>query len=545
MKNYLNYILLTVVAMVCSCSSDSPGNIEPRLLTLPATGISRTEATLSGKCSVADGVDMPRLWFSYGSDESMSKRLDVVDAPDGNVSLHLSGLTAGTTYHYMLRGTNGTATLSGQMLSFATLPNNRPTVSKVQVLSSGPMSLIVGYSIVDDGGDRIMASGCRIVRSDGTDSDEKTFVQTEDVPDEKGMMRLRIDGLQPDVTYTIKPFAANRNGEAVGEALQHTTSWAIVLGEAGILATLIGNDANKYTNISLAGPLNGDDLCMLRRMAGRDTEGNPTDGQLADIDISGANIVAGGGEYGESRFTEDGVVGIGLFRSCTILKNIKLPIGAVRIDKEAFNGCTALQSITIPASVGKIVPSAGCTSLASIEVSAANEHYTSVDGVLMSSDCRSIIWFPMGKKGEYTLPSTVEAVGDYAFRDCNIEKFVFADGLTKIGQCAFYNSKVREVVLPSTLKQLPSGLFQKCAHLTTVHLGKDIELLPEYVFDGCPLSDIYVNAPIPPVCYKNTFATTGTDFTKTCRVHVPRGSKAYYRSSKQWAVFENIVDDIL
>ena len=152
-----------------------------------------------------------------------------------------------------------------------------------------------------------------------------------------------------------------------------------MLGEAGILATLIGNDANKYTNISLAGPLNGDDLCMLRRMAGRDTEGNPTDGQLADIDISGANIVAGGGEYGESRFTEDGVVGIGLFRSCTILKNIKLPIGAVRIDKEAFNGCTALQSITIPASVGKIVPSAGCTSLASFEVSAANEHYTSVE----------------------------------------------------------------------------------------------------------------------------------------------------------------------
>lgn len=77
------------------------------------------------------------------------------------------------------------------------------------------MSLIVGYSILDDGGDRIMASGCRIVRSDGTDSDEKTFVQTEDVPDEKEMMRLRIDGLQPDVTYTIKPFAANRNGEAV------------------------------------------------------------------------------------------------------------------------------------------------------------------------------------------------------------------------------------------------------------------------------------------------------------------------------------------
>ena len=38
------------VVTVCSCSSDSPYNFEPRLQTLPATDISRTEATLSGKC---------------------------------------------------------------------------------------------------------------------------------------------------------------------------------------------------------------------------------------------------------------------------------------------------------------------------------------------------------------------------------------------------------------------------------------------------------------------------------------------------------------
>lgn len=542
MKNYLIYILLAVVATLCSCSSDSPDNVEPRLLTLSATDITRTEATLSGKCSVADGVAMPRLWFSYGSDESMTAKADAADPTDGNVSLHLSGLTAGTTYYYILRGTNGTAQLSGEMLSFTTQPNDRPTIGKAEVLSSGPMSVIVGYSIADDGGDRIIKSGCRVVRSDQGGSDEKIYVQS-DKADENGMFRLCIDGLQPNVAYTIRPFAANRNGETVGEALQHTTSSAIVLGEAGILAKLIGNDADKYTSISLAGPLNGDDLRTLRSMAGRDSEGNPTDGQLADIDISGASIVAGGGEYGESRFTEDGVVGTGLFRSCTALKSIKLPIGAVRIDKEAFNGCTALHSITIPASVSQILPSAGCTSLERIDVSAANEHYTSIDGVLMSGDGSSIVWFPTGKKGEYTLPSTIESVGDYAFRESSVEKFVFADGLTKLGMCAFYNSKVKEVVLPSTLKQLPSGLFQKCSHLTTVRLGKKVDIINEYVFDGCPLTDIYIGAALPPVCYDNTFANVATDFLKTCRVHVPKGREEYYRAKSYWDQFENIIDD--
>ena len=87
------------VVMVCSCSSDSPYNLEPRLQTLPAMDISRTEATLSGKCVKEKGVDMPSLWFSYGNDESMSERQEVQADADGNVSMRLSTLTAGTTYY--------------------------------------------------------------------------------------------------------------------------------------------------------------------------------------------------------------------------------------------------------------------------------------------------------------------------------------------------------------------------------------------------------------------------------------------------------------
>ena len=156
----------------------------------------------------------------------------------------------------------------------------------------------------------------------------------------------------------------------------------------------------------------------------------------------------------------------------------------VRIEKDAFLNCSSLRSIVIPASVNDIVPSAGCTSLENISVSEANTAFASRDGVLMSRDGKSILWFPMGKRGEYSLPATVTAIGAYAFRDCSIEKFVFPAGLAKIGECAFYNSKVKEVVLPSTLKLLPTGVFQKCASLKTVRLGDDVELLSDRVFDG-------------------------------------------------------------
>ena len=546
MFNRLYITFVAVVALLCSCSSDKPDSLEPHLQTLSATDITRTEATISGRCQTDNGVEMPQLWFRYGADESMSERSEALEAADGSVSMRLRNLTAGTTYYYMLQGGNGTAVLSGETLNFTTLPNLQPTIGDVKVLSSSPMSVIVGYRIADDGGDEIAESGCRISRQDGaamSDGEKETTIMQTDAVGADGFYRLRIGNLQPSTAYAICPFAKNRNGEAVGEPLSFTTPTAVVLDEAGMLSVVIGDDIYKYTTISIAGPLNGDDLRTLRHMAGRGIDGGATNGRLADIDISGARIVAGGGVYDAARYSEDDVVGVGLFAACNNLKNIKLPMDVVRIEKDAFLNCSSLRSIVIPATVSSIVPSAGCTSLEEISVSGANTAYTSSDGVLLSGDAKSILWFPMGKRGDYALPATVTAVGPYAFRDCSIGKFVFPAGLTKIGECAFYNSKVREVVLPSTLKMLPTGVFQKCADLKIVRLGDDVELLSDYVFDGCPLTDLYITAPLPPVCGSNTFATTGADFVKTCRLRVPKGRKKYYRANAKWNVFDNIVEE--
>ena len=546
MFNRFYITFVAVVALLCSCSSDKPDSLEPHLQTLPATDITRTEATISGRCQTDNGVEMPQLWFCYGVDESMSERSEALEAADGSVSMRLRNLTAGTTYYYMLQGGNGTAVLSGETLNFTTLPNLQPTIGDVKVLSSSPMSVIVGYRIADDGGDEITESGCRVSRQDGaamSDGEKETTIMQAGSVGADGFYRLRIGNLQPSTAYTICPFAKNRNGEAVGEPLSFTTPTAVVLDEAGMLSVVIGDDIYKYTTISIAGPLNGDDLRTLRHMAGRGIDGSATNGRLADIDISGARIVAGGGVYDAAHYSEDDVVGVGLFAACNNLKNIKLPMDVVRIEKDAFLNCSSLRSIVIPATVSSIVPSAGCTSLEEISVSGANTSYTSSDGVLLSGDAKSILWFPMGKRGDYALPATVTAVGPYAFRECSIEKFVFPAGLTKIGECAFYNSKVKEVALPSTLKLLPTGVFQKCADLKTVRLGDDVELLSDYVFDGCPLTDLYITAPLPPVCGSNTFATTGADFVKTCRLHVPKGRKKYYRANAKWNVFDNIVEE--
>ena len=97
--------------------------------------------------------------------------------------------------------------------------------------------------------------------------------------------------------------------------------------------------------------------------------------------------------------------------------------------------------------------------------------------------------------------------------------------------------------LPSTVKQIPTGLFQKCADLTTVHLGKNTEMLGDYVFDGCPITNLYISAPTPPYCSNNTFASSGNNIFSTCRVHVPKNRRIYYRGDMIWAQFKRIVEE--
>lgn len=547
--------VLTAVLCVlglASCSSDKPDNFEPQLQTLEAIDITRNEATMVGQCHTTGSTEMPQLWFCYGDDPSMSQKTAVLTPadnnggkPDGTVVYRLSQLTPSTTYYYKLQGGSGNVVLSGEQLSFTTQPNAKPTTGELTVLGISPLSAIVSYSISETGGDPITESGCYLSRQDGGTMGDATtikLVQTGDA-DDNGMFRLRIGGLQPEVAYSIRPFAANKNGEDVGEAVSFVTTSTSIINDAGQLTELVGDDKYRFTTLSIAGFLNGDDLRTLRDMAGCDNEGKATAGQLSDIDLSGAQIAEGGKAYAEGHFTHTNVVGKAMLASCEKLKRIVLPLQTTKIEADAFRNCSSLHTIEVPTLVESIETSAGCTALTEINVQAGNSHYSSKDGVLLSGDGKNILWFPMGKEGEYTLPSTVTTVGDYAFRNCRIETFHFADGLTSIGKYAFYNSSVKEVSLPSTVKQIPTGLFQKCADLTTVHLGKNTEMLGDYVFDGCPITNLYISAPTPPYCSNNTFASSDNNIFSTCRVHVPKNRRIYYRGDMIWAQFKRIVEE--
>ena len=109
--------------------------------------------------------------------------------------------------------------------------------------------------------------------------------------------------------------------------------------------------------MTVSGPINGTDVLFLREMAGRDVDGMSTDGQLTTLDLSDANIVAGGANYYKVKRglstkyynnAEDDVVGFYMFANCGNLTSVKLPKTAKKIELYAFNNCKALKECTLP-----------------------------------------------------------------------------------------------------------------------------------------------------------------------------------------------------
>ena len=547
MNRKLIIYLGMILAFFTACSSEKPTHLEPHLTTLPASDITRGEAILHGSVLLEGETTMPALSFRYGETEEMALTSNPISLsensyPAAEVKLCMTGLKAGTTYYYMLQGNNGRITLSSNPMNFTTLSNDKPSLTAPQVLSYGPCSIIVGFDITSNGGEDITETGCYYAKEGGSnDTQQKT--KLENYLGAIGTQQVRLNDLQFNTTYRIWTYAKNRVGETTSEAITFKTTDAVKLQEAGKLGALMGNHLYEYTQLSIVGDLNGDDLVCLRTMTGRDGNNEATAGKLADINMADAHIVAGGSDFGPYyRHTENQVVGQGLFAQCNQLRHIILPSDVIRIEKDAFADCTSLQEIEIPASVNQMIPSSGCTALENIHVSKANTQYSSVDGVLFNKAETEILWFPMGKKGDYTLPSTLAGIGDYAFKGCSITRFIFPEGFTEIGQGALMNSKVEEVTLPAQLKLIPTGTFQGCTRLKVVRLGQKVELISDYVFDGCPLTDLYIDATYPPVCNANAFSTKGTDFLSTCVLHVPAGKKKLYQYNKSWGKFKHITE---
>ena len=201
----------------------------------------------------------------------------------------------------------------------------------------------------------------------------------------------------------------------------------------------------------------------------------------------------------------DSVTSIGESAFCHCnLTSVHIPNSVTTIGNWAFFDCSELPDITIPESVTSIGTGAFacCDTLTGIYVDKNNPVYSSDDrGVLFDKAKTTLLQAPgliqpiAEPTKTYSIPDTVTAIGDEAFRGCAFLRGVnIPDSVTSIGYSAFATCiNLNNFDIPDSVTSIGEHAFFDCISLTSISIPEGITSISNDAFEGCEgLVNIYI-----------------------------------------------------
>ena len=537
------------------------------------------------------------VWSEAGSGEPTIKSNVVnVELQGSRMSATIKGMEPNKTYLVRAYGVNAQGVGYSNSIRVTTSTATVPVLSDIIAPDSTEVSVTVRSSIVDAGLGEVTKVGfCYSSESKNPTTDHLVVEEIHGSPESEYFAAI-IEGLKPETTYYIRAYAINEKGTGYSETFVYATPEPTLIEgnegdvdvvEAGGLSKFI-DDTNKYniTKLKVSGYLNGDDIRLIREMAGRDVNGNETPGRLVDLDISEATITWGDGYYliydwvgygfqtstheiGQYMFQgtilkniylplnstiiaqrafencdnlekisiPEGVIAIGnaAFASCDKLRSVKLPENLSVLDTEVFVDCISLSEIEIPSKVNYI-PWSGfqnCTSLTRVVISEGN----TIIGANAFKNCSSL--------SDITIPNSINEIDQEAFWDCSsLTSINLPEGLTSIGTYAFCScSSLSSVNIPNSITTLENGIFRACSSLTNILIPETVTAIGTQAFYECTsLVEIICKATTPPEFPTGhpVFGTYELNYIPSSVLYVPAGCASAYKNSEWNGYFSAI-----
>ena len=184
-------------------------------------------------------------------------------------------------------------------------------------------------------------------------------------------------------------------------------------------------------------------------------------------------------------------IGSSAFYDCDSLTSVTIGDGVTSIGEGVFSHCYSLTSVTIPDSVTSIGSGAFwyCYSLTSVKVDSNNKNYSSDSyGVLYNKNKTTLIQYPIGNSRKtFTIPDSVESIGNYAFHNCDsLTSVTIGNGVKSIDYQAFFDcDSLTSVTIPDSVESIGSYAFYSCDSLTSVTIGDSVESIGSWAFEYC------------------------------------------------------------
>ena len=283
----------------------------------------------------------------------------------------------------------------------------------------------------------------------------------------------------------------------------------------------------KYDSLTVIGPLNGEDLAVIRHMAGADAyDSDPTDGCLRYLNLWDAQLKKDednsyNGNYSDEYIKEDDMVPNYLFENCTAIETVILPQSATKIGENIFEDASGLKRVCVGRKTTEydtdlLQNLQGIEELTFLTESMAKNSsmwndpweapiqqvyalpsqigdymgdpkLTRQAQDIMSPFEEDAVMWALADKGyyfpsEYLLKENVEGIfnGNTALK--TFDDFWMFQGVKALESAFAGNSSLTSITLPTALERIGTDAFSGCTSLDTIHISCDS--VPELAADA-------------------------------------------------------------